>query len=110
MEVGGMEYSILPKNCKVPKVNLVDPSIRRIQQFKADAEKHIGQQAIWTFPEKRGNDSKLVEIYQVYQRFVVVRYPCYDPSGKFRQYLTTSILFASMLCGEETLKYIDDEI
>ena len=106
-----MEYSILPNNCKVPKVNLVDTSIRRIQQFKSDAEKHIKQFAVWTFPGRRKDyDSRLVEIYQVYQKFVVVRYPCYNPSGKFRQYLTTSVSFVSLLGGEESLKYVDDEI
>ena len=105
-----MKYSVLPKNCKVPKVDLVHPSIRRMQQFRLEAIKHIGQLAIWTFPEKRGSGSKLVEIYQVYERFVVVRYPCYDPCGEFRQYLNTSILFASMLCGDAKLKYIEDEI
>lgn len=105
-----MKYSALPKNCKVPKIDLIDPSIKRIQQYRTNAENHIGQSAIYTFPEKRGINSKLVEVYQVYQRFVVVRYPCYDPCGNFRQYVTTSILFSAMLCGEKTLKYIDDEI
>lgn len=105
-----MEYSVLPKSCRVPKVNTVDPVARRMHQFKSEAERHIGQSAIWVFPDKRGVDSKLVEIYQVYQRFVVVRYSCYDPSGKFRQHLTTSVSFTSMLGGEENLKYVDDEI
>jgi hypothetical protein len=105
-----MKHLILPKNCKLPEVNLLDTSAQRLTQFRCEAEKHIGQSAIWTFPEKRGTDSKLVEIYQVYERFVVVQYSCYDPSGKFRQRSRTSIPFASMLGGEHKLKYIDDEI
>lgn len=101
---------MLPNNCKKPKVNLLDPRTRRLLQFKADAEKHIGHSAIYKHAEKRSADARLVSVFQVYKRFVVVKYPCYDSHGNFRQYLTTCISFTSMLCGDESLKYIDDEI
>ena len=105
-----MQYSALPNNFKKPKVELLDPRIRRILQFKNEAESHIGQSAIYNYAEKRGVDSRLVSIYQIYKRFVVVKYPCYDSCGNFRQNLTTSISFTSMLCGDASLRYIDDEI
>ena len=104
------QYSVLPSNYKKPKVNLLDPRVRRLLQFKSEAESHIGQSAIYKYAEKRGADSKLVSIYQVHRSFVVVKYPCYDSHGAFRQNLTTSIAFTSMLCGDEFLKYISDEI
>lgn len=105
-----MQYSVLPNGYKKPKVNLLDPRIRRLLQFKSEAESHLGHSAVYKYSEKRGTESRLVSIHQVHQRFVTVKYPCYDSRGNFRQYLTTSISFTSMLCGEEFLKYIDDEI
>lgn len=105
-----MKYSVLPKNCNVPRVDLTYPSAKRIAEIKREVEQHVGQSAIYTFPEKRSTDSRLVTIHAVCERFAVLRYPCYDLSGNLRQYLMTSVLFTSILCGEESLKYVEDDI
>ena len=48
-----MKYTVLPKNCKVPKPRLEDPSITRIRKLMFEAKSHVGKQAIYLTVEKR---------------------------------------------------------
>ena len=104
-----MKYTVLPKNCKVPKPRLEDPSITRIRKLMFEAKSHVGKQAIYLTVEKRNTESKLVVVEKVHAHLVLLRYPCYDCEGNFRQFLRTSVSFFSLFCGDEKLKYLDDE-
>ena len=52
----------------------------------------------------------LVELVRFSPYFVLVRYKTYDPEGRFRQYLYTSILFSALYCGDAKLVFFEDDI
>lgn len=103
-------YEVLPAGCPVEKPKDRDASLIAIDGIRLECINHVGQPAIYHRQDRRGTIPILVTIEAVYPHFVLVKYPCYAPDGRFRQYLRDSISWGTLYCGDEALKFIDGDI
>lgn len=83
---------------------------RLLSNIKFDAERNQHRPALLYVKDKRDFVPKLVEVTGFTKHFICVRYKCYDPEGKFRQYINTSVLYVDLMIGERHLKFFEDDI
>lgn len=82
----------------------------QLNTIRATVYSHLGDYALFYREEKRDMLPVLVELVRFSPYFVLVRYKTYDPEGRFRQYLYTSILFSALYCGDAKLVFFEDDI